>query len=87
MQERGSKRITRKLYNEELLSLYFSLNIVRAIKSRRATQKELYHACVNEECTKNLISKPQRRKLLERELRGMVSGDKNWIYLAKNEIK
>ena len=83
----------RKLHNEEPCSLYFSLNIIRVIKSRILGWVE-HAACMGDSrgAYRNLMGEPEGRRPLGRlSVCGRIilkwifqkcDGDKNWIDLV-----
>jgi hypothetical protein len=99
----GSKRVEdrswTKLHNDELHSLYSSLNIVRVIKSRRMRWPG-HVACVGEgrNIYRVLVGEPERKRPLGRPryrwedniklgLREIGIDGANWIQLAQDRIQ
>jgi hypothetical protein len=97
--KREKDRVWRKLHNDELHSLYSSLNIVRGIKSRRLRWVE-HVACVGEGrgVYRVLVGRPEGKKPLERprrrwedniklDLREIGIDGVNWICLAQDRVQ
>jgi hypothetical protein len=99
----GSKReedgLWRKLHNDELHSMYSSLNIVRVIKSRRMRWAG-HVACTGEGrgVYRVLVGKPEGKRPLGRPrhrwednikmgLREMGIDGVNWIWLAQDRVQ
>ena len=60
----------RRLHNKELYGLYFSPNIIRAIKSRRLRWAgHVARMGVRRDTYRALVGKPEGRRLLERPRR------------------
>jgi hypothetical protein len=89
----------RKVHNDELHSLYFSLNIVRVIKSRRmrwvghvariGKGKGVYRVFVGKPKSKRPLGRPGRRweDNIKLDLREIGINGANWIWLAQNRVK
>jgi hypothetical protein len=85
----------RKLHNDELHSLYSSLNIIRVIKSRRmgwaghvapmGEGRGVYRVLVGGPEGNRPLRKPKRRweDNIKIDLRGTRIDEANWIQLAK----
>jgi hypothetical protein len=92
--KREEDRLWRKLHNDELHSLYSSLNIIRVIKSRR--MRWVGHvACMGEgrDVYRVLVGRPKGKRPLERpryrwednikmDLREIGINGANWVWLA-----
>jgi hypothetical protein len=80
----------RKLYNDELHNLYSSLNIVRAIKSRR--MRWAGHVTLMEEgrgvYPQELLGRPRRRweDNIKMDLREVGIDGANWIRLPQDRV-
>jgi hypothetical protein len=95
-EEDGSSR---KLHNDELHSLYSSLNIVRVIKSRRmrwaghvAHMREgrgVYRVLVGRPEGKRPLGRPRRRceDNIKMDLREIRIDGANWIHLARDRVE
>jgi hypothetical protein len=96
--KREEDRLWRKLHNDELHSLYSSLNNVRVIKSRRVRWaghvarmvegRGVHRVLVGKPEGKKPLGRPRRRcedniKLDLREIR--IDGA-NWIHLAQDKV-
>jgi hypothetical protein len=89
----------RKLHNDELHSLYSSLNIVRVIKSRRmrwarhvarmGEGKGVYRVLVWKPEGKRLLGRPMRRwkDNIKMDLREVGIDGANWIQLAQDRVQ
>jgi hypothetical protein len=89
----------RKLHNDELHSLYSSLNIVRVINSRRMRWwaghvarmwegRDVYRVSVGRSEGKRSVERPTRRweDNIEMDLRE-IEIDANWIRLAQDRVR
>jgi hypothetical protein len=99
----GPKReedgLWRKLHNDELHSLYSSLNIIRVIKSRRlrwaghvthmGEGRGVYSILVGRPDGKRLLGRPRHRweDNIKLDLREMGINEANWIWLAQDRIQ
>jgi hypothetical protein len=89
----------RKLHNDELHSLYSSLNIVRVIKSRRmrwaghvarvGEGRGVYRVLVGRPGGKRPLGSPRRRweDNIKMNLREMGMDGANWIRLAQDRVQ
>jgi hypothetical protein len=88
----------RKLHNDELHSLYSSLNIVRVIKSRRmrgvghvvrmGEGRGVYRVLVGKPEAKRPLGRLRRRRedSIEMDLREVGIDGANWIRLAQDRV-
>jgi hypothetical protein len=99
----GPKRkedgLWRKLHNDELHSLYSSLNIVRVIKSRRmrwaghmayvGEGRGVYRVLVGRPKGKRPLGRPRHRweDNIKMDLRVIGIDGVNWIQLAQNRVQ
>jgi hypothetical protein len=89
----------RKLHNDELHSLYSSLNIIRVIKSRRmrwavhvshmGEGRGVYRVLVGKPKDKRPLGRPRRRweDNIKLDLREIGFDGANWIELAQNKVR
>jgi hypothetical protein len=89
----------RKLHNDELHSLYSSLNIVRVIKSRRmrwaghearmGEERGVYRVLVGRSEGKKPLGRPRRRweDNIKMDLRETGIDGSNWIQLAQDRVQ
>jgi hypothetical protein len=89
----------RKLYNDELHSLYSSLNIVRLIKSRRMRSVgHVVHMGEGRGVYRVLVGRPKDKRPLGRsrhrwednvklDLRAIGTDGANWIQLAQDRVQ
>jgi hypothetical protein len=89
----------RKLYNDELHSLYSSPNIARVIKSRRmglarhvarmSEGKGVYRVLIGRPEGKRPLGRPRRRweDNIKIDLREMGIDGANWIQLAQDSVR
>jgi hypothetical protein len=89
----------RKLYNDELHSLYFSPNIVRVIKSRRlrwaghvarmGQGRGVNRFLVGRPEGKRPLGRPRRRwdSNIKMDLRAIIIDGSNWIRLAQDRVQ
>jgi hypothetical protein len=89
----------KKLHNDELHSLYSSLNIVRVIKSRRirwaghvarmGEGRDVYKVLIGRPEGKRPLGKPRRRweDNIKTDLREMGIDGANWIQLAQDRVQ
>jgi hypothetical protein len=89
----------RKLHNDELHSLYASLNIVRVIKSRRmrwaghvarmGEGRGVYKILVGRPEGKRPLGRPRRRweDNIKMEVREIGIDEANWIQLAQDRVQ
>jgi hypothetical protein len=89
----------RKLHNDELHSLYSSLNIIRVIKSRRMRWVEhvarmgegrgVYSVLVGRPEGKRPLGRPRRmwEDNIKMDLREIGIGGANWIQLAQDRVQ
>jgi hypothetical protein len=89
----------RKLHNDELHSLYSSLNIVRVIKSRRmrgaghvarmGEGRSVYRVLVGRPEGKRRLGRPRRRweDNIKMDLREIGMYGANWIQLAQDRVQ
>jgi hypothetical protein len=89
----------RKLHNDELHSLYSSLNVVRVIKSRRmrwvghvarrGEGRGVYRVLVGRPESKRPLERPRRRwkDNIKLDLREIGIDGANWIHLAQNRVQ
>jgi hypothetical protein len=95
-EEDGSRR---KLHNDELHSLYSSLNIVRMIKSRRMSWaghvarieegRGVYRVLVGKPESKRPLGRPRRRweDNIKMDFREIYIDGENWIRLAQDRVR
>jgi hypothetical protein len=99
----GPKReedgLWRKLHNDDLQSLYSSLNIVRVIKSLRmrwmghvacmGERRGVYRVFVGRPEGKRPLGRPRQRweDNIKMDLREIVIDGANWIQLAQNRVQ
>jgi hypothetical protein len=88
-----------KLHNDELLSLHYSPNIVRVIKSRRmrwaghvARMEEgrgIYGVLIGRRKGKRPLGRPRRRweDNIKMDLREIEIDEANWIHLARDRVQ
>jgi hypothetical protein len=96
--KREEDRLWRKLYNDELHSLYSSPNIVRVIKSRRmrwaghvahmGEGRGVYRVLVGRPEGKRPLGRPRRRweDNIKIDLREIGIDGANWIQLAQDRV-
>jgi hypothetical protein len=96
--KREGDRSWRKLYNDELHSLYSSLNIVRVIKSRRmrwaghvarmGEGRDVYRVLVGRPKGKRPLGRPRHRweDNIKVDLREIGIHGANWIQLAQDRV-
>jgi hypothetical protein len=89
----------RKLHNDELHDLYFSLNIVRVIKSRRmrwvghvarmGEGRGVYRVLTGKPKGKRPLGRPRRRweDNIKLDIREIVIYEANWIQLAQDRVQ
>jgi hypothetical protein len=89
----------RKLHNDELHSLYSSLNVVRVIKSRRmrwvghvarmGEGRGVYRVLVGRSEGKRPLERPRRRWKgnIKLDLRAIGFDGANWIQLARDRVQ
>jgi hypothetical protein len=89
----------RKLYNDELHSLYSSPNIFRVIKSRRmrwaghvarlGEGRGVYRVLFGRPESKGPLGRPRRRweDNIKMDLRGIGINGANWIQLAQDSVQ
>jgi hypothetical protein len=97
--KREVDRSWRKLHNDELHSLYSSLNIVRAIKSRRmrcaghvahmGERRGVYRVLVGRPEGKRPLGRPRHRweDNIKMDLREIGINGANWIQLAQDRVR
>jgi hypothetical protein len=97
--EREEDGSWRKLHNDKLHSLYSSLNIVRAIKSRRVRWaghvarmgegRDVYRVLVGRSEGKRPVERRRRRweDNIKLDLRDIGIDGANWFRLAQNRVR
>jgi hypothetical protein len=97
--KREEDRSWRKLHNDELRNLYSSLNIVRAIKSRRirwaghvarmGEGRGVYRVLVGRPEGKRPLGRPRRRweNNIKMDLREIGIDGVNWIQLTQDRVQ
>jgi hypothetical protein len=97
--EREEDGSWRKLHNDEIHSLYSSLNIVRVIKSRRmrwaghvarmAEGRDVYRVSVGRPQGKRPLGRPRRRweDNIKMDLMEIGIDEANWIRLAQDRVQ
>jgi hypothetical protein len=97
--ERGETRSWRNLHNDELHSLYSSLNIVRVIKSRRmrwaghvacmVEGRDVYRVFIERPVDKRPLGRPRHRweDNINLDLRKIGISRANWIQLAQDRVQ
>jgi hypothetical protein len=97
--KREEDRSWRKLHNDELHSLYSSLNIVRVIKSRRMrwaghvvrveVGRGVYNVLAGRPKRKRPLGRPKHRweDKIKLDLRELGVGGANWIQLARHRVQ
>jgi hypothetical protein len=88
----------RKMHNDELHSLYSSLNIVTVIKSRRMRRaghvarmgegRDVYRVLVGRPERKRPLGRPRRRleSNIKMDLREIGMDGANWVQLAQDKV-
>jgi hypothetical protein len=96
---KGRKTSWRKLHNDELQSLYSSLNIVRVIKSRRmrwaghvacmGEGRGVYRVLVGRPKGKRPLGRPRHRweDNIKMDLREIGMDGANWTQLAQDRVQ
>jgi hypothetical protein len=97
--KREEDRSWRKLHNDELHSLYSSMNIVRVIKSRRmrwvghvacmGEGRGVYRVLVGRPKSKRPLGRPRHRweDNIKLDLREIEIDGANWIQLAQDRVQ
>jgi len=92
-------RLWRKLHNDDLHSLYSSLNIVKVIKSRRmrwerhvvrmGKERGIYVVLIGRSECKRPLGRPRRRceDKVKVDLREIGIDGANWVQLARDRVQ